>query len=84
MTSKLALHKDSPESPYAILHPAGRWFPADEALRDSSSEKRMPPLVQKLRRRAAEWRDNGHVRGEHEQEPPHPSGDTQNLPLGDA
>jgi len=32
----MALHKDSPESPYAILDPAIRWFPADEALRATS------------------------------------------------
>ena len=47
----MALHKDFPESPYAILDPAIRWFPADEALRESSSEKLMPPLVPQLRRK---------------------------------
>ena len=26
----MALHKDFPESPYAILDPTLRWFPADE------------------------------------------------------
>ncbi len=31
----MALHPDFPASPYAILDPALRWFPADEALRDS-------------------------------------------------
>lgn len=35
----MALHKDFPASPHAILDPAIRWFPADEALRESSSEK---------------------------------------------
>ena len=29
----MALHKDFPESPFSILDPAIRWFPADEALR---------------------------------------------------
>ncbi len=33
----MALHKDFPESPYAILNPLIRWFPADEALRETSS-----------------------------------------------
>ena len=39
----MALHPDSPESPHAILDPAIRWFPADEALRESSMDKLMPP-----------------------------------------
>ena len=47
----MALHLNFPESPYAILDPAIRWFPADEALRESSSEKLMPPLVPQLRRK---------------------------------
>jgi type III restriction enzyme len=29
----MALHKDFPQSPHAILDPGIRWFPADEALR---------------------------------------------------
>ena len=41
----MALHKDFPESPYAVLDPALRWFPADEALRETSMDKLMPPLV---------------------------------------
>jgi type III restriction enzyme len=57
----MALHPNFPESPYAILDPAIRWFPADEALRESSSEKLMPPLVPQLRRKVKEWRDSGYV-----------------------
>lgn len=57
----MALHKDFPQSPHAILDPAIRWFPADEALRESSSEKLMPPLVPQLRRKVKEWRDSGYV-----------------------
>jgi type III restriction enzyme len=57
----MALHKDFPQSPYAILDPAIRWFPADEALRKSSSEKLMPPLVSQLRKKVKEWRDSGYV-----------------------
>ena len=57
----MALHSNFPESPYAILDPAIRWFPADEALRESSSEKLMPPLVPQLRRKVKEWRDNGYT-----------------------
>ena len=50
----MALHPNFPESPYTILDPAIRWFPADEALRGSSSEKLMPPLVSQLRRKVKE------------------------------
>ena len=50
-----------PRIPHAILDPAIRWFPADEALRESSSEKLMPPLVPQLRRKVKEWRDSGYV-----------------------
>jgi len=57
----MALHPSFPESPYAILDPAVRWFPADEALRESRSEKLMPPLVPQLRKKVKEWRDSGYV-----------------------
>jgi type III restriction enzyme len=57
----MALHKDFPESPHAILDPDLRWFPADEALRESSSEKLMPPLVPQLRRKVKQWRESGYV-----------------------
>ena len=57
----MALHPNFPESPYAILDPSIRWFPADEALRESSSEKLMPPLVPQLRKKVKEWRDSGYV-----------------------
>jgi len=32
----MALHKDFPQSPHAILDPGIRWFPADEMLREST------------------------------------------------
>ncbi len=44
----MALHKNFPDSPHAILNPDIRWFPADEALRETSMEKLMPPLVSQL------------------------------------
>ncbi len=56
----MALHPDFPESPYAILDPDIRWFPADEALRETSMEKLMPPLVPKLRKNIREWRTAGY------------------------
>ena len=57
----MALHPNFPESPHAILDPSIRWFPADEALRDSRSEKLMPPLVPQLRKKVKEWRNSGYV-----------------------
>ena len=56
----MALHKDFPKSPHAILNPDIRWFPADEALRESSYEKLLPPLVHELRKKVKAWRDNGY------------------------
>jgi len=57
----MALHKNFPESPHAVLDPDIRWFPADEALRDASMEKLMPPLVAQLRKKVKEFRDSGYV-----------------------
>ena len=57
----MALHPNFPQSPYAILDPAMRWFPADEALRDTSMDKLMPPLVSQLRKKVKEFRDSGYV-----------------------
>ena len=57
----MALHKNFPRSPHAILDPDVRWFPADEALRETSMEKLMPPLVAQLRKKVKEFRDSGYV-----------------------
>ncbi|MFH0792448.1 MAG: DEAD/DEAH box helicase family protein, partial [bacterium] len=57
----MALHKHFPKSPHEILDPGIRWFPAAEALRESSMEKLMPPLVAMLRRKVKEFRDGGYV-----------------------
>ncbi len=58
----MALHKDFPASPHAILDPSIRWFPADEALRTSSFEKLLPPLVPELRKQIQAWRDSGYAK----------------------
>ncbi len=58
----MALHPDFPASPHAILDPEIRWFPADEALRESSFEKLMPPLVPELRKQVKTWRDSGYAK----------------------
>src|SRR3989304_4394588 len=57
----MALHPNFPESPYTILDPALRWFPADEALREARSEKLMPPPGPHLRTKGKERRDSGYV-----------------------
>jgi type III restriction enzyme len=57
----MALHPDFPDSPHAILDPSIRWFPADEALRATSMDKLMPPLVASLRQKVKEFRDGGYV-----------------------
>src|SRR5882672_4146120 len=57
----MALHKDFPDDPHAILDPSIRWFPADEALRETTMDKLMPPLVPALRKKVKEFRDGGYV-----------------------
>jgi type III restriction enzyme len=56
----MALHKDFPSDPHAVLDPAIRWFPADEALRENMG-KLLPPLVPELRKHVKAWRDSGYA-----------------------
>jgi type III restriction enzyme len=53
----MAIHPHFPESPYAVLPPDQRWFPAAEELRSTAYEKLLPPLVAKIRVEVAAWRD---------------------------
>ena len=57
----MALHKDFPPSPYVIMDPTIRWFPADETLRATGMDKLMPPLVAQLRKKVQEWRNSGYA-----------------------
>jgi type III restriction enzyme len=57
----MAVHPEFPRSPYAILDPAHRWFPADEALRATAYEKLLPPLVAKVREEVGAWRAAGYA-----------------------
>ena len=52
----MGLHPKFPASPYAPLVPDQRWFPADEALRDTTYDKLIPPLVAKIRDEVHAWR----------------------------
>ena len=56
----MSIHPAFPTSPYEILDPEYRWFPADETLRESSYEKLLPPLVHKIRKEVKAWRDSGY------------------------
>lgn len=56
----MALHPNFPESPYEILAPQVRWFPAAEELRSTAYEKLLPPLVAKVREEVKAWRDAGY------------------------
>jgi type III restriction enzyme len=56
----MALHPDFPKSPYVILNPDIRWYPAGELLRKSGYEKLLPPLVDKLRKEVKIWRDKNY------------------------
>jgi type III restriction enzyme len=56
----MALHPLFPSSPYEPLIPEHRWFPADEALRDTAYEKLLPPLVANIRREIHGWRSAGY------------------------
>lgn len=47
----MSLHQKFPKSPYEILDPAIRWFPADENLREKGYEKLLPSLVAELRKK---------------------------------
>lgn len=56
----MALTPNFPKSPFEILDPSLRWFPADESLRESSAEKLMPPLVSAIRLKVHEFRANNY------------------------
>ncbi len=56
----MAIHPNFPKSPYEIIKPELRWFPADEILREKGYDKLLPPLVAKLRKLVEEWRNSGY------------------------
>jgi len=56
----MGLSKDFPTSPFEILDPSIRWFPADEALRETAANKLLPPLVPELRKLVKNWRDKNY------------------------
>lgn len=56
----MGLHPEFPPSPYEILNPEERWFPAAEELRSTAYEKLLPPLVARIREEVARWRESGY------------------------
>ncbi len=56
----MALHTEFPASPHDPLDPRHRWFPADEALRETTYDRLIPPLVAKIRAEVHSWRKNGY------------------------
>jgi len=57
----MALHPEFPESPYDLLRPDHRWFPASEELRERAYEKLLPPLVANIRTEVFSWRASGYA-----------------------
>ena len=53
----MALHKEFPADPHAILLPGVRWFPADG---ETHASQLMPPLVTDLRKKVHAWRTGGY------------------------
>ena len=56
----MALHPNFPQSPYEIIDPSVRWFPADETLRETAHGKLLPPLVHQIREEVNTWREDGY------------------------
>ena len=52
----MALTSNFPSSPYELIDPKDRWFPADESLRETSAEKLLPPLVSEIRKQLQQFR----------------------------
>jgi type III restriction enzyme len=57
----MALHPSFPRSPYEVLDPEQRWFPAAEELRSTAYEKLLPPLIAKIRAEVTAWRARGNA-----------------------
>ncbi|MBI4744529.1 MAG: hypothetical protein HY776_06905 [Actinobacteria bacterium] len=54
----MAIHPEFPKSPYEIIKPEFRWFPADELFREKGYEKLLPPLAAELRKKVEKWRNS--------------------------
>ena len=57
----MALHKNFPSSPYAVLKPEIRRLPSDDLLRESYYGKWLAPLAHKLRKAVYKWREKSYA-----------------------
>ena len=57
----MAIPKNLPTDPYAVLDPDCRWYPGEEQLAGVSIGHLIPPLVDKIRRGVKEWRESGYA-----------------------
>ena len=57
----MALHPEFPLSPYEVLDPEIRWFPAAAELRATAQDRLIPQLVANIRRDVSDWRASGYV-----------------------
>lgn len=55
----MGLSKHFPRSPFEIIEPNHRWFPADDELEDKK-DNLLPPLVPQVREEVKIWRDRGY------------------------
>ena len=56
----MALHRDFPESPHAIIDPSVRWLPDQAVLPGMAYGMLLPPLVHKIRKDVKTWRDDNY------------------------
>ena len=56
----MALRTDFPTDPHVILKPEIRWYPGDQQLHEFAYEMLIPPLVHKVRKGVAAWRESGY------------------------
>jgi len=56
----MALSPNFPTDPYAILDPAIRWYPGDDALGEKGYDMLLPPLVHKIRQGVKVWRNKSY------------------------
>jgi type III restriction enzyme len=57
----MSIHEKFPKSPHEILDPSIRWFPGASLIRESGLQRLLPPLVNALRIKVKEWRDNNYA-----------------------
>lgn len=56
----MAIGKDFPADPCAVLDPKIRWYPGEELFTDDGYATLLPPLVYRVREGVKAWRDNGY------------------------